>query len=555
MTAPHDPVLAERLQQRLLIAAEVREIDARAVQAGVSGAALMARAGASVAQCAQDMLRAKTPRSARVAVLCGPGKNGGDGFVAARLLAGRGYRVDLWDIPPAGDPAQEVLEATAAWTADHPTLPLADAATDGSALPNADLVIDALFGVGLTRALTGEPATIARLLRSRGSPPVLSVDIPSGVCSDTGIVRGEAFQATRTVTFVAPKLGHFLGDGALLAGDLTVAQIGAPPSAINAALENSTRPVTLATPSVFAQPLTKQTSIKPTLAKQRPDAHKYDYGHAVVASGGLGASGAARLAAHAALRVGAGLVTVAAPQEAVPECAAHLTSVMLRETAGLDDWGALLSDPRVTSLALGPGMSRGRGANPSRTCEVVEAVLAGSHPTTVVLDADALTCWSSLEHLADAIRGSRSTVVLTPHFGEFRHLFPDLADRLTQQRPAGLLDGKADMVLEASKRSGATVLLKGMDTVIAAPWGEVTVHSAVRERAAPQIATAGAGDVLTGVIAGLGARGWRAFDAACAAAWLHVEAARAVGLGLIAEDLPDALPAAMSAADSRALED
>ncbi|MEL6281056.1 MAG: NAD(P)H-hydrate epimerase, partial [Pseudomonadota bacterium] len=201
--------------------------------------------------------------------------------------------------------------------ADHPTLPLADAATDGSALLNADLVIDALFGVGLTRALTGDPATIARLLRSRGSPPVLSVDIPSGVCSDTGIVRGEAFQATRTVTFVAPKLGHFLGDGALLAGDLTVAQIGAPPGAINAALENSARPVTLATPSVFAQTLTNQTSIKQTLAKQRPDAHKYDYGHAVVASGGLGASGAAAIRAAAA-SAAARLHRVSRPIAAAP---------------------------------------------------------------------------------------------------------------------------------------------------------------------------------------------------------------------------------------------
>lgn len=260
----------------------------------------------------------------------------------------------------------------------------------------------------------------------------------------------------------------------------------------------------------------------------KPQGHKYDHGHALVLTGGMGRTGAARLAARAALRVGAGLVTLGAPGAAMMECAAQITALMLRRVEGAEDLAALLQDARINALCLGPGMGVERAA-------VLLAALRGGgvEPRPTVVDADALT---ALGPIAAALPADW---VLTPHGGEFARLFPDLA--------AQAQDSRTDAVRAASARAGCVVLLKGADTMIAAPDGRVAVHQAQGARAVPWLATAGAGDVLAGLIAGLLARGLGPFDAACTGTWLHVEAALALGPGLIAEDLPEALPAVLRA--------
>ncbi len=271
-------------------------------------------------------------------------------------------------------------------------------------------------------------------------------------------------------------------------------------------------------------------------------AHKYDHGHCVVSAGGFGATGAARLAARAALRVGAGLVTVVAPGEALAECAAQLTAIMLRQADTAPAFGDVLADRRMNSVVVGPGHDSAPGGR-SRTRSFATTALSRSQ--FVVLDADALTCWSDSRRADPGILFhaiDHDAVVLTPHAGEFQTLFPDL-DLSERANP----EVRAEAVLEAATRSQATVLLKGAITLIGAPDGRVGVHRAVDQRAAPWLATAGSGDVLAGLIAGLGARGWSAFDAACAAVALHVDCALSVGPGLIAEDLPDAVPKVLNA--------
>lgn len=257
-------------------------------------------------------------------------------------------------------------------------------------------------------------------------------------------------------------------------------------------------------------------------------AHKYNHGHALVLSGPMGRSGAARLAARAALRIGAGLVTVAAPGSAMMECACQLTAIMLRRCDGATELAELLEDRRLTALCLGPGMGLGQG-----TCDMVAAALAAGRRT--VLDADALTAFAGAP---DALFAAlHPGVVLTPHEGEFARLFPDLAPEI-----GGDVASRLTALRAAAARAGCVVLLKGASTLIADARGEAALHDATGRRAAPWLATAGTGDVLAGILTGLMARGIAPFEAAGQAAWLHVEAARRVGPGLIAEDLPDALP-------------
>lgn len=283
--------------------------------------------------------------------------------------------------------------------------------------------------------------------------------------------------------------------------------------------------------SVDPLPVTGGAEMRARLAKH-VDAHKYTHGHAVVLAGGLGRTGAARLAARAALRVGAGLVTVAAPGAAVPECAAQLTAIMLRRVDGAEELAALLEDRRLNAVCLGPGLGLG-----GETRALVNTALAA--PGAAVLDADALTAFAA--DSAALFGALHPRAVLTPHGGEFARLFPDLADRGASD--TGLpIATRADLVAAAAHRAGAVVLLKGAETLIAAPDGRCALHDAAQAHPAPWLATAGAGDVLAGLIAGLMARGLAPFEAAGDAAWLHAAAARQIGPGLIAEDLPDALP-------------
>jgi ADP-dependent NAD(P)H-hydrate dehydratase / NAD(P)H-hydrate epimerase len=320
--------------------------------------------------------------------------------------------------------------------------------------------------------------------------------------------------------------GHFLGDGPDICGRIVVKDIG---------LSGSPGPETaLQGDPALATRLITRDSI-PDLAKG--GAHKYDHGHVLVISGGPGRTGAARLAARSALRMGAGLVTLACPLRALPEVAAQVTAVMLRGLDGPSGLAEMLEDVRFNAICLGPGLGLTQV-----TADLVRVALETGRPC--VLDADALSRFQRApEGLFDMLHPA---AVLTPHGGEFARLFPDIADRLQAPAKAGPAFSRVDAAREAAARAGCVVILKGPDTVIADPDGHSAVHSAAFERAAPWLATAGAGDVLAGLIAGLLARGFAPMQAAPTAAWLHVECARRFGPGLIAEDLAEQLPNVLS---------
>ncbi|MCJ2078724.1 NAD(P)H-hydrate dehydratase [Methylobacterium sp. E-016] len=490
---------------RLMTVDAMRTVDATAIAGGTPGIALMRAAGAAVAERARAHL---TP-GGRVLVLCGPGNNGGDGIVAARLLAEAGYGVDLALLGPRDALSGDAAEAAAAWTGT--VLGLAEA--DPS---RADLVVDALFGAGLSRDLEG-PARHALERVAASGRPVLAVDVPSGVDGDTGAVRGFALRAVETVTFVAEKPGHRLQPGRGLCGRLHVAGIGTGPAAFAAGLAVGA-PAFRNGPEVWGARL-------PRLADA---SHKYTRGHTLVLSGPATRTGAARLAARGALRIGAGLVTVASPERALAENAAHLTAIMLRPCDSADDLDDLLTDERINAILAGPGLGVGEA-----TRDLVAVAAAAGRG--LVLDADALTSFAKqaallAAHLADG----DAKAVLTPHAGEFAKLFAG-TDAVAEV-------GKLEQARRAAARVGAVVVLKGPDTVVAAPDG----RAAINDHATPWLGTAGSGDVLAGLVAGLLAQGMPPFEAACAAAWLHGDAGLRHGPGLIAEDIPELMPAVLA---------
>jgi len=478
----------------LLTVAEMYRADALAIAAGTPGEALMEAAGRAVA----DTIRRRWA-GRPVAVLCGPGNNGGDGFVVARLLA-----ADGWPVRVALLGERAALKGDAALNAGRwagPVAPLAPAALDG-----CDLVVDAIFGAGLGRAPEGAAAATIAAIAERGLRCV-AVDVPSGVHGDSGAVLGAAPRAEVTVTFFRRKPCHLLLPGRVHCGEVVVADIGIPDAVLD-----TIRPATFAD----EPPLWRHRFPRPAI-----DGHKYARGHAVVV-GGATMTGAGRLAARAALRAGAGLVTVAAPPEAVPVYAAGTAAVIVAPVAGPQALAAFLADPRRNAVLVGPGA----GADPATRATTL-AVLAAGRRT--VIDADALTAFADDAGPLLAATAA-AECVLTPHEGEFARLFG-----------AGGGD-KPARARAAARRAGAVVLLKGADTVIAAPDG----RAAINANAPPTLATAGAGDVLAGFVLGLLAQGMPAFEAACAAAWLHGAAAAAFGPGLIADDLPDLLPQALA---------
>jgi hydroxyethylthiazole kinase-like uncharacterized protein yjeF len=481
----------------ILTSAQMRAIEAAQIESGaVTGAALMERAGAGVVAA----ITARWPEPGRAVVLCGPGNNGGDGYVIARVLAVRGWDVALWALAPPATPDARAMAAL--WRG--PVLAhLAEADLAGA------VVVDALFGTGLTRDVP--PAVWGALAMAQGTGAqgtgeqgagtrLVAVDLMSGICADTGALRGAGAPPPRaadlTVTFQARKRGHVLLPGAALAGPVEVVDLGLAPRLRD------------------IDPAQLLVAARPSVRLAKTGGHKYDHGAALVIAGAQG--GAARLAARAALRVGAGLVTLMSPPGDLPVHGARLDAVMLRPER---DLGAALADRRLRSVCLGPGLGLNRA-------ETVAQVLDWGGPC--VLDADALTLIARDPGLRARLHGA---CVLTPHGGEFARLWPRLDPR-----------DKVAATCAAAADCGAVVLFKGPDTVIAEPDGWPQVHSATGARAAPWLATAGAGDVLAGLIAGLLARGFPGAEAAATAAWLHVEAARAFGPGLIAEDLPDALP-------------
>lgn len=445
--------------------------------AGHDSFALMQMAATAVADRAAFMA---TP-GARILVLAGPGNNGGDGWLAADLLQARGFDVVVCPLG-APRPGTDAARAAAGWRGP----------VDPGAAPEAfGLVIDALFGIGLARALEGDAARLAEAVNASGVP-VLAVDIASGVDADSGAVPGVAIRAAATVTFHAAKPGHLLLPGRRLAGVLQVADIGLPPPAAPDLHANA--------PGLWALPV------------PAPDTHKYARGGALVWSGPALATGASRLAALAALRAGAGAVTLVGAREALLVQAAHVTAVMLAE-GDPATFGRLLADGKARAACVGPG------AGPSARAVTTAALETGK---AVLLDADALTGFAGeASHLARLVGRHARPVILTPHEGEFARLFPALqGSKLARARAA-------------AAETGAVVVLKGADGVIAAPDG----RAAINGNAPAWLATAGSGDVLAGLVTGLLAQGMAGFEAAAAAAWLHGDAGARLGPGLTAEDL------------------
>jgi ADP-dependent NAD(P)H-hydrate dehydratase / NAD(P)H-hydrate epimerase len=484
----------------VLTNAEMGEADRLTIAQGTAGLALMENAGKAVA----EAVTAMQPSGRRVVVLAGPGNNGGDGFVAARLLAAAEYAVTVLLVGNSEKLKGDAASAAKAWTG-----PIAGAAPER--LAGADIIVDALFGAGLDRPVDGLARAMIEAVNAQRAP-VVAVDLASGINGSSGAIMGAAINATRTVTFFRKKPAHLLMPGRVHCGAVSVAPIGIPETVLARIAPQTFENVPQLWRQAFPVP--------------RLEGHKYNRGHAVVVSGPSWSTGAARLAARGALRAGAGLVTIASPREALAVNAAANLSIMVRPVDGPAELTRFLADPRLNALTIGPGLGVG-----AQTCELVLAALAGER--AVVLDADAITSFASApQRLATALqaRGPKASV-LTPHEGEFARYFHAL-DETTK---AG---SKLERARQAARLTGATILLKGADTVVAMPDGRASIAA----NAPAFLATAGAGDVLSGIVTGLMAQGAPAFDAASAAAWLHGEAARAFGPGLIAEDLPEMLP-------------
>lgn len=500
----------------LLTNTEMAEADRLAVAGGFGSLVLMENAGRAVAEEAMCMASSDS----RLLVLCGPGNNGGDGFVAARLLRDRGYAVRVALLGERAALQGDAAAMAQRWSGEVEAM-------SANAVCGVDLVIDALFGAGLVRPLGGVAADVVAAVNASGLP-VLAVDVPSGLDGTSGWAAGPVVQANRTVTFFRLKPGHLLLPGRELCGRCVLADIGIPASVLDAI-----------GPAAFANEPALWRSFLPRVSA---DVHKYKRGHAIVISGPAHRTGAARLGARGALRVGAGLVTVASPPDAVAVNAGHLTAIMVEPFEGPRGLAGVLADDRRNAVLIGPGAGVGVS-----TRLLTQVVL--EHEAAAVLDADALTSFTIdqdddaepvVTHLFTQIREKpERPVVVTPHEGEFTRVF-------------GALPGsKLDRARAAAAKSGAVVVLKGPDTVIASPDG----RAAINANAPPWLATAGSGDVLAGFVTGLLAQGMPAFEAACAAVWLHGDCARRFGRGLIAEDIPEQVPAVLASLNACTTDD
>jgi NAD(P)H-hydrate epimerase len=472
----------------LLTPSQMDDADRATKASGIDGFGLMEAAGSAVAMA----VGARWPMRP-VTVLCGPGNNGGDGFVAARHLADAGWPVKLALLGARDRLSGEAAQAASRWKGS-----LAPFSTES--LQGAGLVIDAMFGAGLSRPLDGTALAMVEALKLRRIP-LCAVDVPSGLDGASGMVLGGAAPVDLTVTFFRKKPGHLLYPGRGLCGDVEVADIGTPVKVLDAIAPNTWENG----PGLWLH----------GYPWPQPESYKYKRGEVLIL-GGEAITGASRMTAMAASRAGAGIVTLAAPARVWSIYATSLIDAIVHSFEGQKQFEALLADRRRNVIAIGPGA--GVGAS---TRQFVLAALATRR--AAVLDADALTSFAEApQELFEAIQGP---CVLTPHGGEFTRLFHFEGDKL--QRTRG-----------AAKQSNAVVVLKGPDTVIAAPDGRAIINS----NAPAQLATGGSGDVLTGFVAGLLAQGMPAFEAAATAVWLHGAAAAEFGLGLIAQDLPNILP-------------
>lgn len=497
----------------LLTVEQSRRADYLAISAGQSGIDLMARAGYGVAACVQRHYRGELSEL-RVMVLCGPGNNGGDGFIAAQELVTQGCRVEVGALIARESYCGDALEAARRWRGDVVDL---DHDWVKAMLPQSDVIIDALFGSGLSRELDGEIAALVTTINASGVA-VVSVDIPSGIGGDDGRVYGVAIRANHTVSFFCARPGHYLLPGRMYCGAVEIVDIGIEASV----LEQIAPDYRLNEPDLWRE----------YWPRCSPCDHKYRRGTVLVIGGGVMMAGASRLAAYSALRIGAGLVTLAAPAVAIPIHAAQVTSIVLAVLEAEDDLTILAAIGHDPVGVIGPGGGANRAMR-ERVGEVLD-ILRG-----VVLDADALSCWmDNPEALFVLLRGRADrgfgAAILTPHEGEFMRLFPDLG--------ADYPGGKLARVTEASRRCGAVIVLKGGDSVIGCGDGRAVITA----DAPASLATAGSGDVLSGLIGGLLAQGMEPFTAAISGVWFHGGLGRLGGEGLIAEDLPGLVPRLLS---------
>ena len=511
---------------RVLTSGQMRRLEADMIRSGRrSGECLMERAGEAVVEeiCRRWGARRGDGTGAPgpdrdVLVFCGPGNNGGDGFVVARLLAELGWpvRVAMFGradrIPPD---AAANLEKWRRLGDIHP-IGARDKTDSRWISKGKTILVDALFGTGLSRPLGGGLGGLLMEAACRAPLAMVAIDVPSGVCSDSGRLLNPVPPFDLTVTFHTAKPGHFLAEGAGCCGDVVVRDItledGGDPAAMLTGLET----------------LALKTSLE-----KRAEHHKYVHGHTLIVSGPAGRGGAARLAARGALRVGAGLVTVACENSALGEHAAQLNAIMTRGFDRHGDFEQILADVRINSLCAGPALGLHTGAR-----RLVSALLRSDR--CLVLDADALTMWGDTP--CSLMRRLHPKVVLTPHLGEFSRLFPDISEKHARIPETWPAYSRIDAAREAAGRAGCTVVLKGADTVIATPGKVPWLNAATGSRSVPWLATAGSGDVLAGMIAGLLGRGLEPHQAAASAVYLHTEAARQFGPGLVSEDIAEELP-------------
>lgn len=536
----------DQTRHKLLTEQQMRDTEQRAISSGhVTGLSMMETAGGGVVDALLQSHPQFLEQGCSAAVLCGPGNNGGDGYVIARRLHQLGWKVTVFQ---SGNPDKlptDAAENARLWAQLHSSQPLSNlTALD---ISDRNVVIDALFGTGLARPLSAE--IVAKLdMVAQHARTIVAVDMPSGVSADSGKMLKSAQAETpptsdapqlswprvdHIVTFQRMKPGHlFLVDAMIK--ETSVEKTGPVLSIVDLGIEGF-EPSGARKPDGADPDHAIYTGGIPARLNKPNLAHKYQHGHAVVFAGGIGHGGAGRLAARAALRVGAGAVTLTCPPAALIENAAQLNAIMLTSIATVAELETLLKDTRKNTLCLGPGMGRGQN-----TRLLVCAALKSQRP--IVLDADALTSFE--EDPSSLFVRLHENAVLTPHSGEFARLFPDLVkaeeDAGTGQTGSGL--SGIEKARQAAKMAGCCILLKGAVTIIAAPDGRMELSAALGQRQVPWLATAGAGDVLAGFITGLMARSFDPFEAAKAGAWLHVECARKFGPGLIAEDLPDMLP-------------
>lgn len=540
----------DQTRQKLLTERQMRDTEQRAISSGiVTGLSMMETAGRGVV----DALLRAYPHyrhgGHNAVVLCGPGNNGGDGYVIAQLLRKLDWEVSVFQYGNLETLPADAAKNARLWLDSTVTEPLS--VLKSGHIAGSDVVIDALFGTGLARPLAAD--IIGKLdMVANHAKTIIAVDIPSGVSADTGqMLRTDQPEnpsspdlpqcvwpkADQIVTFQRLKPGHLFYQ-AVNTGGTKMKDTDPKLSLVDLGIESFEPTCGTDKDGNICEGVIHSGGFPPGLSKPNL-AHKYQHGHALVFAGGVGQGGAGRLAARAALRVGAGAVTLACPPAALTENAAQLNAVMLTSVATVSDLEKLLGDTRKNALCLGPGMGRSQA-----TRSLICAALKSNRP--IVLDADALTSFE--DDPQSMFARLHNQAILTPHSGEFARLFPDLVTGKgdADSELNGLESSKIEMARRAAQIAGCPILLKGAVTIIAAPDGRIELSAAIGNRRVPWLATAGAGDVLAGFITGLLARGFDPFEAAKAAAWLHVECARTFGPGLIAEDLPDMLPRVLS---------